>query len=397
MKINIVSFYFPPEKGAASQRIWNMAQGLKKEGNEVLILCPHPNYPTGRIFKGYGSKIIEFENLDGISVRRHWLYPSNSKKGIVRLVSMLSFSFSLFFSLPYLLKRKAQVTIVNSPPLFTGAGGVLVAKLLKCKCVLNVSDLWPRSALDLGALKPGKTYRILERLEYWMYKKADLILTQSEESMSYIESKKAPAQKIIYRNLPASVKTMSLTSETEPFKIIYAGLLGVAQGVYELIKNVDFKALGVELHIYGEGNERQDIENFLSQKEDSSIYYHGFVSPKKLESFLPGFNASLIPLVRPIYGAFPSKIFNAMMFGLPILFSGDGEGKAFVEKHEIGLTNKPGDYSKLSQNILSLKMMDDSEYDSLRKRCVNLLQSEFSQERQLRHLIINLDKLVYEK
>ena len=57
MKITIISIFFYPEKGAAPFRITTLAQTLKKKGYDVEVITALPNYPTGKIFKGYKRKL----------------------------------------------------------------------------------------------------------------------------------------------------------------------------------------------------------------------------------------------------------------------------------------------------------------------------------------------------
>ena len=87
-KIVIISNYYPPEMGAAASRIKNLADALKEKGNMVSIISPLPNYPQGKIFKNYKNKFYFKEIIDGIEVKRFWIFPSKSQKAIIRLFSM---------------------------------------------------------------------------------------------------------------------------------------------------------------------------------------------------------------------------------------------------------------------------------------------------------------------
>ena len=95
--ILIITNYFPPETGAASNRIFHLAEGLQKHNFKVSVITPLPNYPRGKVFEDYKGrfKVSSLEN--NISVYRLWIYASNSKNKLLRLFAMLSYSFSLIW------------------------------------------------------------------------------------------------------------------------------------------------------------------------------------------------------------------------------------------------------------------------------------------------------------
>ena len=85
MKVTIISAFCPPETGAAPYRILNTAKEIKKGGVDVEIITTLANYPKGKFFKGYRWRIYKKENIDGITCRRFWLYPSNSNNPFLRI------------------------------------------------------------------------------------------------------------------------------------------------------------------------------------------------------------------------------------------------------------------------------------------------------------------------
>ncbi|WP_321539719.1 hypothetical protein [Flavobacterium piscinae] len=95
-EILIISNYYPPEKGANTNRIEQLALKLKQNKYNVSVVCPLANYPKGELFPEYKGKFSVTEVLQEITVKRLWIYPSNSKNFIVRVFSILSFSLSLF-------------------------------------------------------------------------------------------------------------------------------------------------------------------------------------------------------------------------------------------------------------------------------------------------------------
>lgn len=391
-KIVIISNYYPPEMGAAANRIRNLAEGLKNKDNDVTVICPLPNYPTGKVFKAYKNRFKKEEEINGINVKRYWLYPSNSQKSLVRLFSMLSFAISLWFSVFSLMKRKPDLIIVQSPPLFVALSGLLLTKFIGCKNILNVSDLWPLSALELGVIKKGKFYSLLEKIELKNYKLADKIIGQSNEIIAHIKTK-VDKSCLVYRNVSPykDYSSLRIDKTEEPLKIVYAGLLGYAQGVYKICEELDFRKMNVEFHIYGAGMEEAQITS-IARKSENNIYYHGSRSATEIKSELLKYDVSLVPLRNNIYGAVPSKIFELMQLGIPILFFSDGEGAQIVRDYEIGLTSKSGNYKLLSENVLKFGQMDKNSYDALVTNSLNRHKQNYNLEKQMSNLIDFIEK-----
>ncbi len=132
-------------------------------------------------------------------------------------------------------------------------------------------------------------------------------------------------------------------------------MIGVAQGITDIAKNINFKELGAELYIYGEGAEKNSLENFLKDNPERNIFLNSSISREEIPHLLSKFYCALIPLVSNIYGAVPSKIYEAMAAGLPILFSGSGEGAKIIKESNTGLISSPKDFEGLKKNIIEIK------------------------------------------
>lgn len=357
MKLLILSQYFPPEIGAPQNRLLELAKGFIKDGWKVSVITAMPNYPKGKIFEKYGGKLSKFEEIDGIKVYRYWMYASNSAKSSKRILSMLSFSVTGMFGLPAVRKLKPDFILSESPPLTLSITGYLLSKFSGAKFIMNVSDIWPLTAKELGYINDGFVYRNIEKLEKFLYNKSFLISGQSEEIVSHIKKHKS-GNVYLFRNgvdVSRFKQSSYINNGEKKIKIIYAGLLGVAQGILAIIKNTDFKTSGAEFHIYGDGPEKNEIAEFLKRNKDVNVYLHKPISRDEIPELLNGFDCALIPLVKNIYGAVPSKIYEAMAAGLPVIFSGEGEGAKVILDNSAGVVSKPGDYKHLEQNILKLR------------------------------------------
>ena len=342
--------------GAPPNRLLEVMRGFKKRGYEVSIITGMPNYPKGQIFEGYRGKLYLKDSIEGSPVHRYWFYASNSKSSLPRIWSMITFSISVLFGINHV--KKNCVLFVESPPLLLGISGWIMAKLRGSKFLFNISDIWPLSAKELNAISDGFLYRRLEGLEKFLYRRSDIISGQSQEIMDHIRSKTS-TKTILLRNGVDNTRFKARNFDKDKgqgqIKIVYAGLLGVAQGVLNICKNVNFKSLNTEFHIYGEGSEKEELISFLAIENNRGIYYHGSVERKEIPETLSIYDCYLVPLIKPIYGAVPSKIYEAMAAGLAVLFFGDGEGAGITVKYNIGLIAKSGDFEKLIKNIEKLQ------------------------------------------
>lgn len=382
---------FPPEGGGAANRIYNLAILLQAAGYRVQVISAMPNYPTGKIFRNYRGKLFVDEVVDGINVRRVWLLPSNAASAWSRGWSMASFVLSLkLFAFGHVRKMGPALVIVSSPPLPMASAAVRYFKRNRCKVLLNVSDIWPLSANALGALNRSRLYHRLEAMAGKMYQSADAITAQSNETLAHIRERCAampPA--MLYRNLPRPGESGYSVGAPNISKaqIIYPGMLGHAQGLLALCRTIDFTSLNAALHIYGQGPELEAIRSFIAANPDRGIYLHRPVSADTLTDLLSEAHAVLVPLVAPIEGALPSKLFTAMQAGVPVLYSGGGEGAQIVSEYNLGWTAAPGDYTTIQKQIASVAAMNTDELSTWRIRIHDVARKHFSKEVQDQQLL----------
>lgn len=382
-KLVILTQYYYPEIGAPQNRLYELAAGLKDKGWEIAVITGMPNYPSGKIFEDYKGRFVYQEDISGIRIRRYWLYASNSKRAFPRILSMISFSVFSMLAWRFIRREKYDFIFVESPPLTLGITGILLSRLTKAKLIFNASDLWPLSAMELGYLSPGRVYKLLERAERFIYRKAFICTGQSDETVRHLTEKGAK-RTFLFRNGvdPDRFKINQRSVNSGNVKLVYAGLLGVAQGVLEICKSTNFAALDAEFHIYGDGPEKDSIISFLKLNDGNGVHFHGSVTRDEIPQILAAYDASLIVLVKNIYGAVPSKVYESMAAGLPIMFLGYGEGRKIVEQYDLGWTSDPGDYAALSEIILRLHNKTE-ELEVKRKNCLKASRAVFNRKVQI--------------
>ena len=410
MKILLVAERYWPEVGAAPSRLANMAEGLKRQGADVEVLTSLPNYPKGRIFDGYRRCLVRKERHDGVALFRYWIYATVSRNPIARILNMFSFAVIIWlFALKVRRCREYDAVIIQTPALVVAKSAMMIFKgLYKKRCILNVSDIWPLTAVDMGAMRIGsRSWRYMAKLERYLYRHADGILGQSEEILNHVkqeilsiegkwsESKPTDIDEVLTSKLWTEDKRLFLYRNLQTYdikhgksrniklKLVFSGMLGVAQDVAGIVKNVPFKHLDVEFHVIGGGKQQSEIEQFISEHPDCNVFAYGFVPKEEIEHCLLDMDASIVPLATRIRGAFPSKVFDILPQGLPILFCGGGEGADFIRSREVGFVSAPGDYSALIENILRLRQLDNYSFEEMSRRCVAVSQKELNFEQQM--------------
>lgn len=390
IKLTIITAFCPPEKGAAPYRIINTAKELKSFGITVDIITTLANYPTGKLFKGYRWRLYKKEIVEGIICRRYWLFPSNSNSLVIRLISMLSYSLSLLFTIPLLIIKRPDIIFVQTPPLLSALVASFIGKLCGSKVVVNVSDIWPLTASELNIMsKNSMSYKFSLFAEKYIYKLSDGLIGQSEETCDYLEILNRTKPIFLYRNLTKTYfnEETKIISDDKQIRIVYAGILGLAQGILKICQEINFKEYGIEFHIYGNGIERDSIQEFINNNKNNNIFLYETVSKEAIQKKLLLFDATIVSLKTNIFGAFPSKITMAIASALPIFFSGDGEGYEVVRKYNFGYASKAGDMITLNKNIKTFSKLNKKEIKQIKLRIIDTNKTKFNYTQQQKSLI----------
>lgn len=366
MRVCILTQYFPPEIGAPQARLARIVRGLVARGHEVTVVTAMPNYPEGRIRAGYGG-LLRRESLDGARVLRTFVYPSKSLKMVRRMASYMSFvSSSAILGLP-MLPRKLDYLFTESPPLFLGMSGWWLSRIKRAKWIFNVSDLWPASAVWLGVVSDGPALRMAERLEAFCYRKSWLVSCQTKSIQRDIVGR---FPSVATYHLPNGADTRRDAArperESELRSLIragaacigvYAGLLGAAQ---QLGQTLDALArvpvsTGLRLVFVGDGPEKE-----LLKRKAASLGLGDralFVDPVPKED-VPALYAAAdfgVACLAPMFrDAVPSKIFDVMAAGKPLLLVAQGEAVEMVGRVDAGVTVSPGDIEAIASSLSRL-------------------------------------------
>ncbi|PYT92578.1 MAG: glycosyltransferase WbuB [Acidobacteria bacterium] len=363
MKIVVHTQYFPPEIGAAPNRLSALVQGLTSAGHEVTVLTAMPNYPMGRYHPGYGG-LVRRENHNGSAVIRTFIYPTQSAGMAKRLLCYFSFVFSSVV-LGGLLLDEPDYILTESPPLFLGISGFLLSRWKRARWIFNVSDLWPESVVRLGALKPGLALRLSEWLEAFYYRHAWLVSGQSSEIVQNIK-KRFPSVPTFY--LPNGVDTQNFrpdcgTPEARALLrskpgclVLYAGLHGLAQGLEQIIEAADQLRddSSISFVLVGDGPVKRALVTEAEARGLTNIKFLDPVPQDQMSALVAAADIVLVPLKMHIPGAVPSKLYEAMSSGRALVAIASGEAADIVSRNKVGVVVAPGDTQGLTRSLLDL-------------------------------------------
>jgi glycosyltransferase involved in cell wall biosynthesis len=376
-----------------------LSERLAAAGYSVEVIAPYPSYPLGKIaidFRGKGSH--ERRDLkENLKLFRYKTLVFPTKSIILRILVLIFNFFILSFWL-FFLKKKAKPTQIwlQSPPFPTVVGLALWANIWKIPYVLNLSDLYPQVLADLKILKKEQfLYRFLTQIEKKLYQNATFCIGQSREILEQVAKLAPQKDTILYRTgvTIKAFKPKKVYQIGSKFKIVYAGLLGLVQGLAELIEQIDFAKNDIELHIYGGGLEKKKIER-LAKQFPTSIFLYPPMLQKEIATILNQYDAALISQKQYVYGTVPSKIYEALAVGLPILLCGTGEAADILQKTGTGLVSQPKDYQNLLKNITKLRNYSAEVRQKMGKRGRKVAARYFGKEKQWKRLSRYLQKNV---
>lgn len=360
MRIAILTQYYPPEVGAPQNRLSDLARRLHGRGHAVQVLTALPNYPGTEILAGYRDRRVRREEIDGVPVTRLWLYVPSRKTFLRRLANYCSFALHAAWRGPGLLEA-ADFVMTESPPLFLGPAGAYLARRLKARFVFNVSDLWPDSAVQLGFLRQGAALRLARRMEAWCYARADAISGQSEGIVENIRAR-VPGKPVAF--LPNGVDLAAWRPRQdreavrrefgwgpEEFVVGYAGLHGHAQALEQALAAAE-RLPEVRFVFFGEG----PCKAALVAQASRRVEFHPPQPHERMPEILGAFDAGLVPLaLGPVFeGVLPSKVFEVMASGRPVVLAAGGEVARLVERARCGVVAPPESPERLAEAVRRL-------------------------------------------
>src|SRR5258708_32126257 len=196
VRVLLITHYFPPEVGAPQARLFELARrAAATAGHTITVVTGLPNYPTGVIPSEYRDRSRREERMDGVRVVRTWVYATSNRGFLRRILNHLSFALSSLTALRRV--GPTDVIFIESPPLFTGLAVLAHTRLKPAPYIFNVSDIWPQSAVELGALRNPVAVKLADMLELHLYRRAARVSVVTPGMLERLAKRCVPRDNIV--------------------------------------------------------------------------------------------------------------------------------------------------------------------------------------------------------
>ncbi len=357
------AFVSPQEPGGT--RHFELAQRAVAQGNEFTIVAGNLNYKTGKQIIP-SSRLVEEQTIGGIRVLRAYIYPSLHRSFTWRVVAFISFMVTSV--LASLRVGRVDLVMTTTPPIFQALSTWLVAFLRRKPFLLEVRDLWPEFAVQMGVVTNPALITLARWVESFLYAQATHILINSPGFKPHLLQKGVKPEKISVVANGGSLDMFNPDADGQAcraqwqlegkFIAMYAGAMGQANDLPTILRSA--KRLEgppeIEFVFVGDGKERANTERMAQEMGLSNVYFVGPVPKNEMRHVLAAADVCLatlldIPMFNTVY---PNKVFDYMAAGRPTVLGIDGVIRKVVEGANAGFFVPPGNDEAIADAVLTL-------------------------------------------
>lgn len=406
MRVRILTHYYPPEVGAPQTRLAALAGGLARRGDEVSVHTGFPHYPDGEIKAPHRNRPLAVESDGDVSVLRSWVHAAPNSGFARRIANHASFSASAIATSA--AGGPADVVLVETPPLLLAGAAIPYARAKRAELVLNVADLWPDSAVEMGTLSSPRGIAAARRIERAAYRAAAAIACPTESIAAALEARPESAGKValmrpavdLERFAPDMPGAGRPPGGGEPdLRVLYAGTIGLAHGLGTLLDALEeierrAGAASIAATIAGAGAEAAELRARLAERGPRGARMPGPVPAERIPALYADCDVAVVTLRDlPIFhGALPTKMLEAMAAGRPVVLAARGEAARLIERERAGIVVPPEDPRALAEALTALAA-DPHRRDALGAAGRRAAERDFAREAWLARWQDLLDSL----
>ncbi len=364
-RIALLTQFFPPEPAAAANRMAAMSGALARAGNDVRVYTALPSFPDGRIFDGYPSGDGAIERHGPVSVERCRTYVGGLGRRGGRILHWLSVALDMTRRV-VLARPGFDLIVVSSPPITLALPALAASFLRRTPLVVDIRDVFPDVAVQMGIWNAGSPVaRIVGFVADRLYARAVLVTCVNEKAREEIAARGVPAEKI---HLAVNGFDEVAPAAEPPYPslqgvrdVVFVGNMGLATGLDVVLDAAALLAgdATIRFVLIGAGAEAARLRARAESERLTNVVFTGALAREKAFRALGDADATVIPLNPTVLNMMPTKMFDAMLVGVPMVVSAAGQAKSLVEQADAGLAVVPGDAAALVGALR--RVLDDTE------------------------------------
>lgn len=369
MHILFITEYFPPEIEAPASRTFEHCRQWVASGCKVTVITGAPNFPKGHIFRGYRNKLWQRESMEGINLIRVWTYITAHEGFVRRILDYLSFMMTSIIA--GLFVRNVDMVVGTSPPIFTGCAAWIIGTLKRKPWVLELRDIWPESIKAVGAMKDASVIWLFEHIERFLYRQASGIIALTHSFKKILIQRGINGAKITvvtngvdferFKPQPKDVRLIHKLALEGCFIAGYIGTHGMAHSLETLLDAAEIlqnmpEASNIRMLFLGQGTKKAELMASSRGRGLQNVLFLEPVSRGQVARYWSILDLSIIHLrdADLFNSVIPSKLFECMRMGIPILHGVPGESAEIVRREQVGRIFTACNPLNLVQTLLSM-------------------------------------------
>ncbi len=371
MHVLLLCDAYPPEVRSASVLTFDFASALRDRGHRVTVATSYPQYniAAGEDASAYPTDAVE----DDIRVLRVRTLPIHKVHPIRRGIGELGLPIQFASRVRAAISDAVDIIEVYSPPLPLALAGWMLKRHYACPMVLNVQDLFPQNALDLGLVRNGPILWALLGLERAAYRMADAVTVHSPGNRQFLMERRAlepglvhvisnwvDASQLGVTHPPANGPFRARYGIADKFVLVFAGVLGPAQGLDVVVDAAwEVRDVGdLTVLLVGDGTEKRRLMDRCAARQQTNVRFEGFVSKDAYPLLLAECDVGIVSITSRYHTpVVPGKLLGYMAAGVPVLaaLNAESDGHIILAESGAGISVPGSDVAGLATAMRTLR------------------------------------------
>ena len=369
MHILFFTQYYPPEVHAPASRTYDHCKQWIATGHKVTVVTCAPSHPKGVLFTGYKNRFWQSEDVNGIKIIRVWSLITPNKGFFKRI-----FGYMTFFPgsiLAGIFVRNVDMVIGTSPQIFSPLAAGIVSFFKRTPWVFEIRDILSESLLATSLVKNQLLLKLVQFFEVFLYRRATAIVVVTNSFKEILINQGIQQKKIHvitngvdlekFKPIAKDDNLIESLGIKNSFIAGYIGTHGLSHGLDSILYAAEllqkkYNIYNIKIVLLGDGANKESLLKLSNKLGLKNVLFLDLVPRNKIHLYWSILDVSIIHLKKTnLFDAFiPSKIFEAMGMGIPLLHCVSGESADIVKSNNLGCIVESENFDQIAKSLIDL-------------------------------------------